>query len=356
MVLPSWFNKRTHRMNLYIKLSVIFSIFLLDLCANPRIGIISDAAYIGEREVGWRIKRAAEILGWEAFLDEKAGMEIKDMKGLDWVICILPFNRNLNASCPNYLAVFHPLNFLDEECRLNSLYEDYDGYLLSIKPTESFDSRFKSKNKMFFSTIFYPTVPPFPYMRVPLNNLVTTMPKWGNRINSAKFRALYKILNKSGFTKFYGSEPCFKFIEEGYLGCIPFDGVSMIRALQQHGIVLIIHSDMHNKNGIPSSRIFEAAAASTVIISDENPFVKKHFGDAVFYIDTSLPPKEIFMQIENHMDFIHSNPRIALDMAKRSYQIFLENFTMTDQLIKVNNMDQKFKHYQTLQKLGYMQP
>ncbi len=125
------------------------------------------------------------------------------------------------------------------------------------------------------------------------------------------------------------------------MGPIPFDGSSVIDVLQQYGIVLILHSDIHNAEGIPSSRIFEAAAASTVIISDKNPFVEKHFKDSVFYIDTSLSMEEICCQILEHLENIYTNPKKAQMMAKIAHQIFSNNFEMSNQLLALYSLNQK---------------
>jgi len=308
-----------------------------------RIGIVSDKNYCGEREVGKRIKLAAESLGWEAILDEKGGSKLKKIKDLDWIICLLPWNKHTYKKCPSYLTIFHPFNYIDSKKRLQTFYEKYDGFLLTINPTEALKNSIQLINKQLLPTHFYPTVQYVEYKKVPLNELMTMIAVWGNRYKNEKFKKIYRALSQSGFTRFYGIYPNDDVIDNGYMGKIPFDGESVIEVLQKHGIVLIFHSDIHNKEQIPTPRIFEAAAASTVIISDENAFVKKHFGDNVFYVDTSLSAEEIFLQIKNHMDFIRQNPQIALEMAKNAHQIFVDNFLMTDQLLNIHSMHKKLK-------------
>ena len=313
---------------------LIFALF-----ATIRIGIVTDAYYCGEREVAWRIKRAAESLGWHAILDENKGRNIRRREDLDWVICLLPSNRYHNQFCNNYLTIFHPFNYLDFEGHLKSFYNKYDGYLLTIQNS----SLFKNREKESHCIQFYPTTQTIPYERVSLQELVTTLPAWSNRKSDTKYRQLYSLLGKSGFTKFYGLDPDPELLQAGYMGTLPFDGISVIRALQRHGITLILHSDIHNSVGIPSPRIFEAAAASTAIISDENSFVKEQFGDSVFYIDVSLPAEAIYKQIQNHMTSILADPEKALEMAARAHQIFVDHFLMTDQLLQLEAMHQKIQ-------------
>lgn len=304
----------------------------------PRIGIISDATFCGEREVGWRIKKAAESLGWEVFLDEKKGRILRKIKNLDWVICVVPRYKSIQLKCPTYLTIFHPFSFLDEEGKLLPLHEKYDGYLLTIDPPEGFESNLKALKKEPFHLPFYPTVQNIEYKKLSPNELTTMIPVWGNRLNDEKFKKLYASLGKSGFARFYGINENPDIIHEGYMGKVPFDGSSLINAIQKHGIVLVFHSDIHNKNKIPSARIFEAAAASAVIISDENSFVKKHFGDSVYYVDTSQPSNEIYMQIEKHIAEIQQNPEKALKMAQQAHQIFEDHFLMTHQLQNIQSI------------------
>jgi hypothetical protein len=309
------------------------------LLATTRIGIISDYQYCGEREIAWRIKRAAESLGWEAFLDEHQGRKIAKIKNLDWTISLVPSTYPRPRGL-NYLTVFHPLGFLDSEKKMHSFYESFDGYLLTVKP-EFLEGVFRSDSKRVFSIPFYPTTQPVPYKKVPLNYLVTLFPVWGDRISQQKYKTLYRLLSQSGFVKFYGPKDNEGIIQEGYMGPLPFDGISVIGALQKHGIALVMHSSMHREESIPSGRIFEAAAASTVIISDENPFVKKHFGDTVYYIDVNLTAEEIFRQITERMEEIFRDPEKALEKAKQSHQIFTDNFQMSDQLLSLQSLHKK---------------
>lgn len=328
-------------MNTIFFSSLIFGfIFIANLQANVRIGVATASSYVGDREVAWRIKIAGESLGWEVLLDEDNGRHLQDQQ-LDWVICMLPNNEFHNPNCPNYQVIFHPFWYLDDERKLVPFYEKYDGYLLTINDRETIENSLRLSGKEFHYIPFYPSVYSLPYREVALNNLVTMVPVWSNRITDKKFRTLYKLLSQTGFVKFYGVSRNEDILPQGYMGSIPFDGVSVINILQQHGIVLVLHSDIHNKECIPSSRIFEAAAASTVIICDENNFVKEHFGDSVFYIDTTLPAKSIYKQILKHLQTIYRNPKKALEMAKTAHQIFVENFEMSDQLLKLEALNQK---------------
>ena len=104
------------------------------------------------------------------------------------------------------------------------------------------------------------------------------------------------------------------------------------------GIVSVLPQCRVRPYGLAPGRIFEAAAASTVIISDENSFVKEHFGDSVYYIDVTLSPEEIFRQIVDRMEAIFRDPKEALAKAKEAHQIFTDRFQMSDQLLAIHSM------------------
>lgn len=319
---------------------ITLALLTANLHATIRVGLVTSSDYVGDREVAWRIKITGEKLGWKVYIDEKEGVELQHKK-LDWVICMLPDHKLFHASCPNYLMVFHPFFYLDSERKFNSHYLKYDGYLLTINDRKTLKAGLKKKNKDFHHVHFYPTIYSIPYKKLSLNNLVVMIPVWGNRLADPKFGELYQLLNQSGFAKFYGVNKNKNVDPQNYMGSIPFDGVSVIKTLQQHGIVLVFHSDIHNQESIPSARIFEAAAASTVIISDENPFVKKHFGDSVFYIDTTQSGENIFKQIQGHISTIFNDPKKALKMAKKAHEIFEKEFTMERQLLNLLDMHKK---------------
>lgn len=154
-----------------------------------------------------------------------------------------------------------------------------------------------------FSVPFYPSFQFVPYKKLAFKNVLATIADG----QSEKFQGLYSLLSEGGFTKFYGvnDEP--------------------ITTLQKHGISLVFHSD----------QIFESAAASAIIISDENSFVKEHFGDNVFYVTTDTSAEEIYQQIKHHVDTIHQNPEKAHAMAKNCHQIFVDRFSIEQQLLHI---------------------
>ncbi len=119
---------------------------------------------------------------------------------------------------------------------------------------------------------------------------------------------------------------------KNYIDSIPFDGFSVIERIAEAGIALVLSSDAHKDAEMMSNRLFEGLAAGAVIIADENPFAKKHFGDTLLYIDTTQPAKRVVLDIVKHLDWIRQNPQEALALARRAQAIFKERFTMDQSL------------------------
>ncbi len=143
---------------------------------------------------------------------------------------------------------------------------------------------------------------------------------------------LLGLLDESGDLRIYGPR-VYNGVKvwsgfKSYLGPIPFDGVSVVRRIHEAGISLVLSSKAHCESEMMSSRIFESAAAGAVIISNENPFARRHFGDSLLYIDTTLPARETCRQVRSHLEWIKSEPDNALDLARRSQQIFREHFRL----------------------------
>jgi hypothetical protein len=147
-----------------------------------------------------------------------------------------------------------------------------------------------------------------------------------------RHEALLSLLDKSGDLRIYGPKIfCGVDVWEGYksyVGPIPFDGVSTVHAIHLAGISMVLSSPAHRQSKMMSCRIFESAAAGAVIICDENPFARRHFGDSLLYIDSTLPPEETCGQVRSHLDWIKSEPAKALRMARQAQEVFREKFRL----------------------------
>jgi phosphoglycerol transferase len=119
---------------------------------------------------------------------------------------------------------------------------------------------------------------------------------------------------------------------------LPFDGLSVLQALTRHAAALCLHSEQHRALGTPSARVFEAAAAGAVIISDQNSFVRETFGDAALYLAMDDSPERIAAQVLRHLSWIESNPEEARNLRHKANRIFNERLTFDSLLAKLPDL------------------
>ena len=132
--------------------------------------------------------------------------------------------------------------------------------------------------------------------------------------------------------KLYGSPDTWAERGSSYRGTLPFDGVSVISALREAGIALCLHKSAHREGNCPSMRLFEAAAAGALIISDDFEFPREWFRDSVLYVDAELPAPMVVEQIVSHVEWAHRNPETANRLAQRSNDLFRRCLTLESML------------------------
>ncbi|MHB9007602.1 MAG: glycosyltransferase family 2 protein [Limisphaerales bacterium] len=150
---------------------------------------------------------------------------------------------------------------------------------------------------------------------------------------------LLKALDQDGLLRIHGPR-LFQGVNvwegyQSYVGPIPFDGVSFIHEIARAGISLTLSSEAHIESELMSMRLFESLAAGVIILCDQNPFARRHFGDTLLYLDTSVPTEQVYAQIKAHLDWIRSHPEEALAKARAAQAIFKERFTLDRSLATI---------------------
>lgn len=324
-------------------LSILFAaLFVAEADGGERhIAITSHKAWKGEHSLAHRIQHAADRLGWKA--DLRAGEAVQEIysKEYDFVIHLVP-GVALHPTAKNYLAIFDPYNhYFESSGYLKMEYRFYDGYLLTYEPgvgDKNFSNRYSPPHLRW-----YPTVYDVAYKKVNPKYLFYICSTWGNRRNDSRYQTLLNFLEKGGYARFYGDVKVGEQYPKSFKGPIPFMGDHLYKAIQEAGIYLLLHSEFHLKYGLPSGRIFEAAASSAVILSDNNAFIKEHFGDSVLYIDVDASGESMFEQVERHMRWIRLHKKQAARMAKRSHAIFKEKFLLEMQMVRLGEFHDRIK-------------
>jgi len=315
-----------------------------------RIGLLVRSDFRGELSHAYRIQAACKNIGWKADVIERKHSRKLKKSNYDFVINLAPIAYK-HPKCKNYLAIFDPVHhYFDEGGKLSNHHSFYDGYLLTYA-ADSFEGGKENFPHSSGSPCmrWYPTVQRREYRKTDPSSLFYICCTWGDRFQDEKFQQLMSLLDKEPYMRFFGSPAVQSLYPQSYQGMIPYDSESLYEVAAEAGVVLVLHSSTHNAYGLPSGRIFEAAASSAVIICDQNPFVREHFGDAVLYIDTDRDSLQIHGQIQSHMNWIRANKNEALEKARRAHAIYNERFLLEDQLLQLGEFHDRLsikpKHF-----------
>jgi len=162
--------------------------------------------------------------------------------------------------------------------------------------------------------------------------------KTSTDINSkVRHEGLFETLDKSGQFRFYGLRKLYgTYLWEGidsYKGELPFDGGKSINEKSiSCGISLVLHSEQHRGSALVSTRIFQACKSGTVIISDRNDFVERHFGDSVYFFEYGDSAIETGQNILTVVSEIQSNWAQAQVKAKQAKAIFQKKFALEEEI------------------------
>ena len=132
--------------------------------------------------------------------------------------------------------------------------------------------------------------------------------------------------------KLYGPPEAWANRGASYCGTLPFDGFSLINAIRASGIALCLHKAAHREANSPGMRLFEAAAAGALIITDDFKFPREWFRDSVLYVDTELPPRMVIERIVSHVQWARANWESANRLAQRSNALFRQRLTLETML------------------------
>lgn len=281
-----------------------------------------------EIEFTLRFKRSAEKLGHHAY-EVVTSDDIHDCRP-DFVIATHEFTPKLTPFF-TLVALWSPPNFYsDDEYRIRSILS-HDGYLVGSAEVGRFldDLEFSTgiaKPRSGFR--FLPTAPSTDFVPRPAETpyeLVYVGVHWdGNRHGG-----LLDLISREGDVAFYGPAGAWRDFAHAYKGEVPFDGSSMRQTLARHGLALCLHKKDHRKADTPSMRLFEAAAAGCLIITDEIPFARDVLGDSVFRLEIDKDsPEKTARRVGEILRWANANREAADAMARRSHDILKQDYSL----------------------------
>jgi len=279
---------------------------------------------VAETEFSRRIVKAAFGLGWEA---TEAGSSVEiDHFQPDFVIA-LHFRTPKLTRFPTYGSMVTPPSFFAGGDRFIHNILSYDAYLCSSEDIRRWlkDSLYAT-HKTYFIAPWYTTCQLVRYCppRLETPRLVYAGTNW----DGPRFGGLFARLDAEPYLDVYGPPTAWSHIQHSYRGTLPFDGVSILDALNKAGMGLCLHREEHCATGTPSSRIFEIAASGAVAICQEHPFIRNVFQDSVLYLEGTDDTRRLTDQISEYVHWISRNPEDALQLSRRAYDIFAQDYTL----------------------------
>jgi len=202
--------------------------------------------------------------------------------------------------------------------------KSYDGYGVASPQQEQFVRALKFKSPCpYLLSVLYPSANATHFVPVEdFNDPVYIGANWDGQRQDQLSKLARNV-------QVYGPADRWKNLPGAlYRGEIPFDGTSSLSVYRNAGIGLSFHHPQHLAEGLPCMRPFEIAASGALMISDQNPFVKEHFGDAVLYLDHQADPQQFADQLEAHLAWAGENKRQAIEMAREAHEIFTARFSL----------------------------
>jgi len=139
----------------------------------------------------------------------------------------------------------------------------------------------------------------------------------------AERAGMIRILGRHDGIQVFGPEDSWTGLDpKSYGGTLPFDGESVQRKYAENGIGLCLLSQNHGRDDVVSNRIFEVTSVGAIAIASDVPWLRRHFGDSLYYVDQSLPSPYLVRQILLRREEIYRDPEAAIEKARRAREIF----------------------------------
>jgi hypothetical protein len=319
--------------------------------SKPKMLLVSRSG-VGEKEQGARILIALKRLGINArvvrafekgsiynrFIPDRALLAAETMQP-DFILTLERGVPPLSHIAPNYLVLdqssnnYIQLDANNNPTLINPAHYEFASLLPSFKEIDLVKKAYEANGRTYTGFNWIPTVQRTVFKaQIPEKLFYPGGDISDDTRSKQKYIDVFKKLDQTGYFEVYGRADRWRHTPKSFRGSIPFDGKSMLKINNKAGVTLILHAKDHLDHGIPTGRIFEAASANTVIISDRNQYVIDNFGDNVLYIDVTQDAPAIFSQIDQHMQWIFTHQQQARQMAERCHAIFMQQFTLEQQL------------------------
>jgi hypothetical protein len=230
---------------------------------------------------------------------------------------------------PTYLIVQEPPSrFLANEVYFQNL-ASYDGYLTVSDSVGRFLRDLSFGIGRPDPTGFFFTTAQKSELRTPIPEIVKEGKlqivyfgtNWDRR-----WPQLLELLDTKGILRIHGPAQSWPQGLLSYAGPLPFDGIAPQRTYCSFGMGLILQSADHVREDVITNRIFEISSVGAVAVCPDMPWIRKWYGDSVFYFDPWRPTKDVAVEIMQIHEYCKTHPAEASKMGDSARAIFEKNF------------------------------
>jgi hypothetical protein len=141
-------------------------------------------------------------------------------------------------------------------------------------------------------------------------------------------RELFIRLEREGLIDVYGPPAAWAYLTGGsYRGALPFDGEAPQRAYAANGAGLVLLSEEHLRDDVISNRVFEIASGGAVGVACDTPWLRRHFGDSLYYFDQRTSAARMAERLREILGEIRAAPAVAAARAREAQRIFEQRFS-----------------------------
>ena len=137
---------------------------------------------------------------------------------------------------------------------------------------------------------------------------------------------LFEILDSQGILRIHGPTTSWPDGLRSYAGPLPFDGVGPQKTYCEFGMGLVLLSADHLREDVITNRIFEISSVGAVSICPDIPWIRKWFGNSVFYFDAFGRWEDIATRLIDIHEYCKAHPQDAATMGNKARAIFENNF------------------------------
>jgi phosphoglycerol transferase len=292
-----------------------------------RIAYLNPWKHAAENQAFRSLQLAAARIGHE--LIHCADSDEIEVQQPDFVLATASTQPKLN-DCPHYGTIHEPRDrFLTNRDFYVNL-QTYDGYLTISGTLSRFlrDVMFSAGRSeglgFYYNTCQRQERTTDLASLIAGRRLIVTYfgTNWDHRRGD-----FFRILSDRDGVQICGPEHSWPHINrKAYGGAPAFDGDSVQARYADNGIGLCFLSEQHLRDDIVSNRIFEVASVGAIAICCDTPWIRRHFGDSVYYVDQTLADNALVDAIMRRVDEIYAHPEEALRRAGQSRRIFEETF------------------------------